>query len=102
MVPKVGVALKVQDPYVPGFPFPLMSVTVTRRLGTLFIVVGWNWTLAVLTLALSAPAVPVAKHTTADAARPSVERTRFFVGLEGFTVRVLSAVVVPPHLVPSG
>jgi hypothetical protein len=90
MVPIVGVALKVQEPYVPGFPFPLVSVTVTRRLGMLFIVVGWNWTLAV-----SARAVPAPKHKTADAATPSAERTRFFVGL-GFTLRVLSAVAAPP------
>ncbi|MFY2861377.1 hypothetical protein ACOJVU_16910 [Mycobacterium sp. THU-M104] len=72
MVPSVGVASKVQDPYVPGFPFPLVSVTVTRRLGTLFVVVGWNWTLAVLMLAVSAWAVAAPKPKTADAKRPSI------------------------------
>ena len=92
MVPIVGVALKVQEPYVPGFPFPLVSVTVTFRLGMLFSVAGWNWTLA-----LSARAVPVPKHKTADAATPSAERTRFFVGLQIFTLRVLSTVAVTPH-----
>ena len=91
MVPIVGVALKVQEPYVPGFPFPLVSVTVTRRLGMLFSVAGWNWTLAV-----SARAVPAPNHKTADAATPSAERTRFFVALQRFTLRVLSAVAVPP------
>ena len=90
MVPTVGVALKMQEPYVPGFPFPLVSVTVTRRLGTLFCVVGWNWTLAV-----SARAVPAPKHKAADAATPSAERTRFFVRRQRFTLRVLSAVAVP-------
>jgi len=91
MVPSVGVALKVQKPYVPGFPFPLVSVTVTFRLGMLFSVDGWNWTLA-----LSARAVPAPKHKTAKAATPSAERTRFFVALQRFTLRVLSAVAVPP------
>ena len=94
MVPIVGVAFNVQKPYVPGFPFPLVSVTVTRRLGMLFIVAGWNWTLAV-----SARAVPAPKHKTADAAMPSAERIRIFVGLQRFTLRVLSAVKVPPQFV---
>ena len=40
MVPIAGVALKVHEPYVPGFPFPLVSITVTRRLGMLFSVAG--------------------------------------------------------------
>ena len=92
MVPSVGLALKVQEPYVPGFPFPLVSVTVTRRLGTLFTVAGWNSTVAV-----SARAVPAPKHKTADAATPSADRTRFFVGVQRFTLRVLSAVAVPPN-----
>ena len=94
MVPIVGVALKVQEPYVPGFPFPLVSVTVTRRLGTLFSVAGWN-----LTPAVSARALPAPKHKTpgaATAATPSAKTTRFFVGLQIFTLRVLSPVAVPP------
>jgi len=96
MVPSVGVALKVQDPYVPGFPFPPVSVTVTRRLGILLMVVGWNWTLAVLRLAVSARAIPVLTHKAANAARPTVERVRIFVVVEGCTGRVLPAVAVPP------
>ena len=98
MVPIVGVALKVQEPYVPGFPFPLVSVTVTRRLGMLFTVAGWNWTLAV-----SARAVPAPNQKTAGAATaatPSAETTRFFLGLQIFTLRVLSVVTVPPQLSP--
>jgi hypothetical protein len=94
MVPIVGVALKVQEPYVPGFPFPLVSVTVTRRLGMLFSVAGWN-----LTPAVSARALPAPKHKTpgaAAAATPSAKTTRFFVGLQIFTLRVLSPVAVPP------
>jgi len=95
MVPSAGVALKVQEPYVPGLPFPLVSVTVTRRLGMLFSVAGWNWTLAV-----SARAVPAPKHKmpgAATAATPSAKTTRFFVGLQIFTLRVLSTVAVTPH-----
>src|SRR5208283_1459951 len=87
-----GVAFSVQKPYVPGFPYPLVSVTVTFRLGMLFSVAGWNWTLAG-----SARAVPAPKHKTADAATPSAERTRLFVGLQRFTLRVLSTVAVPPQ-----
>jgi hypothetical protein len=60
----------------------------------LFRVVGWNWTLAV-----SAQAVPAPKHKTADAATPSAERTRLFIGLRRFTLRVLSAVAVPRQFV---
>ena len=79
---------------MPGLPFPLVSVTVTRRLGMLFSVAGWNWTLAV-----SARAVPAPKHKTpgaATAATPSAKTTRFFVGPQIFTLRVLSPVAVPP------
>jgi len=79
MVPNFGMALKLQDPYVPGFPFPLVSVTVTFKLGTLFSVAGWNWTLAV-----SARAVPAPRPKTAVTARPAAERTRVFIGLQGF------------------
>jgi hypothetical protein len=92
MVPIVGAALKAQEPYVPGFPFPLLSVTVTRRLGMVFSVAGWK-----LTLAVSARAVPAPKHKTADAATPSADRIRLFVGLQRFTLRVLSAVASPPQ-----
>ncbi|KKC05077.1 hypothetical protein AWC17_04215 [Mycobacterium nebraskense] len=95
MVPIVGVALKMQEPYVPGLPLPLVSVTVTRRLGMLFSVAGWNWTLAV-----SARAIPAPKHKTADAATPSAERTCFFVGLQRFTLRVLSRRGAPHGLSP--
>jgi len=45
---------------------------------------------------VSARAVPAPKHKTADTATPSAERTRFFVGLQRFTLRVLSAIAVPP------
>jgi hypothetical protein len=83
------VALKVQDPYVPGFRFPPVSVTVTRRLGILLRVVAWNWTPAVLRLAVSARAIPVLTHKAANEARPNVERVRSFVVVEGCTGHVL-------------